>query len=237
MKGFHVRHRAAIALQPAGKPELKLVDSPDAPQQVVDVRRGGIESCDAAAAVGLDPHKSPLQLWIEKTGRHGSASETDALDECGPLYWQRLLETLLAAHYTRRTGNRLRRVNTVVQHPFEPWMLAQVTWEVVGNSQVQLLECRAPGLQHASMWRDGLPRHVHLQVLHKLAVTGQRAADLAVLLGGEEFSVYRIERDDKLISHLVAMERSFWELVTGEVAPPADGSKSAGEALNRLLSA
>ena len=33
------------------------------------VRQSGIGGSDAAAAIGLNPYKSPLSLWMEKTGR------------------------------------------------------------------------------------------------------------------------------------------------------------------------
>lgn len=38
------------------------------------VRKQGIGSSDAAAAVGLNPYKSQLELWLEKTGRDGDRS-------------------------------------------------------------------------------------------------------------------------------------------------------------------
>lgn len=229
-----MRQRVGIAVPPVGRAGLKLVESQPGPESVFDAPHHGIESCDAAAAVGLDPNKSQLQLWTEKTRLRGVSPRADAPIESGPLYWQRILETLLAAYYTRRTGNRLRRVHAMVQHPFEPWMLAQIAWEVVGDTQVQLLECRVPSLQNTRLWRDGLPLHVHLQMMHRLTVTGKGAADVAVLLGGQEFSVYRIERNESVIGHLVQLEGEFWQMVQKGVPPPADATDSAEQALRRL---
>ena len=52
------------------RPALKLVKTHDLSREDwLTVRRRGIGSSDAAAAVGLSPHKSQLQLWMEKTGR------------------------------------------------------------------------------------------------------------------------------------------------------------------------
>lgn len=49
---------------------VRLVDTKKLPYgQWLDVRRNGIGSSDAAAAVGLCPYKSQLELWMEKTGR------------------------------------------------------------------------------------------------------------------------------------------------------------------------
>jgi predicted phage-related endonuclease len=49
----------------------------------------------------------------------------------------------------------------------------------------------------ARLWRDGVPEYVQLQVMHQLAVTGKQAADVAVLIGGQELQVFRIERDER----------------------------------------
>lgn len=48
---------------------LRLVDTKKLDRgQWLEVRQGGIGSSDAAAAVGLSPYKSQLELWLEKTG-------------------------------------------------------------------------------------------------------------------------------------------------------------------------
>ena len=73
-----------------------------------------------------------------------------------------------------------------------------------------------------------------IQVQHQLAVTGKAAADVAVLLGGQELRIHRIERDEALIARLVELERQFWRYVETDTPPPADGSDSADAALRCL---
>ena len=222
--------------QPAKtKPALKLVRTQDLSRdEWLTVRRQGIGSSDAAAAVGLNPYKSQLQLWMEKTGRDGALPVVDPNDDQSPMYWGTLLEPIVAAHYTRRSGHRVRRVNAVLQHPEHSWMLANIDREVVGASDVQILECKTAGIHGARLWRDGVPEYVQLQVMHQLAVTGKQAADVAVLLGGQELQVFRIERDDTLIAQLVVLEQQFWGYVERDQQPPADGSASAELALRCL---
>ena len=222
--------------QPAKtKPALKLVRTRDLSRdEWLTVRRQGIGSSDAAAAVGLNPYKSQLQLWMEKTGRDGALPVVDPNDDQSPMYWGTLLEPIVAAHYTRRSGHRVRRVNAVLQHPEHSWMLANIDREVVGASDVQILECKTAGIHGARLWRDGVPEYVQLQVMHQLAVTSKQAADVAVLLGGQELQVFRIERDDTLIAQLVALEQQFWGYVERDQQPPADGSASAELALRCL---
>lgn len=211
---------------------IRLVDTRSLERdQWLEVRKQGIGSSDAAAAVGLCPYKSQLELWLEKTGRAGRNEEPGQSD---PMYWGTLLEPFVAAAYTERTERKVRRINAVLQHPTYSYMLANIDREVVAATDVQLLECKTAGGFGSRLWRDGVPEYVQLQVQHQLAVTGKQAADVAVLLCGQKLEVHRIERDEEVISRLIVLEARFWEHVTHDTPPPADGSESAAKALSSL---
>lgn len=219
------------------RPALKLVKTNHLSRdEWLAVRKGGIGSSDAGTAVGLNPYQSPLELWMIKTGRDAALPQVDPNDEDSPMYWGTLLEPIVAAHYTRRTGNRVRKVNAVLQHPDpdKSWMLANIDREVMGAADVQILECKTAGEFGARLWRDGVPDYVVCQVQHQLAVTGKAAADVCVLVCGQEIRIHRIERDDVLISRLIELERQFWHYVETDTPPPADGSASAETALRCL---
>ncbi|HKR38412.1 MAG TPA: YqaJ viral recombinase family protein [Paraburkholderia sp.] len=225
--------------QPAGRsrnrPALRLVETKDLSRDDwLAVRRNGIGGSDAAAAVGLHPYMSPLELWLVKTGRDAHLPHPDPHDTTEPVYWGTLLEPIVAAAYTKQTGNKVRRVNAVLQHPSIPFMLANVDREVVGCRAVQLLECKTAGEFGGRLWRNGVPEYVQLQVQHQLAVTGRQAADVAVLICGQKLEVHRIGRDDGLIARLIELEASFWRYIETDTPPPADGSESADRALRCL---
>ena len=217
------------------QPALKLVKTNDLSREDwLTVRKKGIGSSDAAAAVGLNPYKSQLELWMEKTGRDTNLPKVAPKDQTSPMYWGTLLESIVAAHYTMRSGNKVRRINAVLQHPTEPWMLANLDREVLGSSEVQILECKCAGINGARLWKEGVPEYVVLQVYHQLSVTGRQAADVAVLICGQELQIHRIERDESMIARLVELERQFWHYVETDTPPPVDGSDSADVALRCL---
>ena len=228
---------ALIPAQEKPKAALRLVKTRDLPREDwLAIRKRGIGSSDAAAAVGLNPYKSQLELWLEKTGRDGLLPKIDPLDEESPAYWGNILEHIVAAHYTKRSGNRVRRINAVLQHP-DPklhWMLANVDREVIGTTDVQILECKTAGINGSRLWKEGVPEYVQLQVQHQLVVTGKAAADVAVLLGGQHLEIHRIHRDEALIARLIQLEAAFWRYVETDTPPPADGSDSAEQALRCL---
>ena len=152
------------------------------------------------------------------------------------MYWGNVLEPIVAWHYSKRTKNKVRRINAVLQHPDPelPWMLANIDREVIGADDVQILECKTAGINGARLWKEGVPEYVQLQVMHQLAVTGKQAADVAVLLGGQTLEIHRIERDEQMIARLIELERKFWHYVETDTPPPADGSESAELALRCL---
>jgi predicted phage-related endonuclease len=113
-------------------------------------------------------------------------------------------------------------------------MLANLDREVIGAPDVQILECKTAGMNGARLWNEGVPEYVQLQVLHQLAVTGKQAADVAVLICGQELQVHRIERDEEMIARLVQLEEAFWGRVERDEAPAADGSDSADMSLRYL---
>lgn len=217
------------------RPALRLVKTNELSRDDwLEVRKTGIGSSDAAAAVGLNPYQSPLELWLVKTGRDAHLPKVDPNDDSSPMFWGTLLESFVAAAYTKRTGNRVRKVNAVLQHAQHPWMLANLDREVMGVPDVQILECKTTGMNGQRLWRDGVPEYIQLQVQHQLAVTGKQAADVAVLVCGNDFRTFRIQRDNQMIASLIELERRFWHYVETDTPPPADGSDSAAMALQAL---
>ncbi len=82
----------------------------------------------------------------------------------------------------------------MLQHPDLPWMLANIDREVIGDSNVQILECKTAGIHGAKLWKESVPEYVQLQIHHQLAVTGMSSADVAVLIGGQQLEIHRIQR-------------------------------------------
>ena len=201
----------------------------------LEVRRKGIGSSDCAAACGLNPYMSMLELWMIKTGRIQQNIEENS-EGNAPLYWGKRLEPLVAEFYSIHTQHKVRRVNAVLQHrdPDKHFMLANLDYSVVGNDEVQILECKTAGEYGAKLWRDGVPLYVLCQVQHQLAVTGKKAAHICVLLYGHETRIFKVTRSESVIQHIINAERYFWECVEKDTPPEADASESAAKALQLL---
>ena len=223
--------------KPQFRAPLRIAETKEMPREEwLEIRKQGIGASEAAAAVGLNPYQSPLELWMIKTGRDTNFPKVDPNDESSPMYWGNVLESIVAQHYSSRTGNKVRRVNAVLQHPDadKAWMLANLDYAVSGSNKVQVLECKTAGEWGAKLWKDGVPEYVQCQVQHQLSVTGKQAADVAVLICGQRLETFRIERDEELIERLITLERQFWEYVVTDTPPPVDGSDSSAKSLSYL---
>ncbi|WP_245107235.1 MULTISPECIES: YqaJ viral recombinase family protein [unclassified Acinetobacter] len=205
-------------------------------EQWLQIRKQGIGSSDAAAACGLNPHMSMLELWMIKTGRMQVPPDQPLKNRYSPLYWGNKLEPLIADYYRQRTGNKVRRVNAVLQHPDEDkaFMLANLDYAVVGSDEVQLLECKSVGEWGTKHWREGVPLYVIIQVQHQLAVTGKQAAHVCALVCGHEAKIFKVERNEIVINRLIASEKIFWSCVENDIPPHVDASESAAKALQLL---
>lgn len=197
-------------------------------EQWLEARRKGIGGSDAAAIAGLNKWKSPVQVYLEKTGQ---AQEEEAGEAA---YFGILLEDVVAQEFSKRTGLKVRRRNAILQHPEYSWMIANVDRLIVGEKVG--LECKTASEYMKDEWTgDEVPATYLIQCQHYMAVTGYDAWWIAVLIGGNKFVYKKIERDDELISYLIDIERDFWENHVKKRIPPAfDGSDASSDLLKVL---
>jgi len=69
---------------------------------------------------------------------------------------------------------------------------------------------------------DEVPEHYLIQTQHYMSVTGYEVADLAVLIGGNTYRQYTIERNENLITNLIMIEADFWDRIKKGTPPEID---------------
>lgn len=198
-------------------------------QEWLDYRRRGIGGSDVAAVCGLSKWKSPVEVWLDKTGQIEPAPAGEAA------YWGTLMEPIIRKEFADRTGFKIRQVSAILQHRRFPFMFANVDGIVTDpNLGEGIFEAKTASAYRADEWEQGVPDEYALQVQHYMAVTGLPFAWIAVLIGGNQFVWRLIERDEAIIDLLIQMESRFWKLVETGVAPEIDGTHASTELLNRL---
>lgn len=187
-------------------------------------RQRGLGGSDAPVVMGVNPWRSLMDLWLEKTGQFSEDIDNEAM------YWGRKLEEVVAQEFAVRTGKKVQRRNAVLQHDEYPFMLANVDRLVVGESAG--LECKTTSAFYND---DGTcPDHYYAQVQHYMAVTGRDLWYVAVLAGGQRFYLYKVPRSDDYIAEMIHLEYDFWKLVEDGAPPELDGSEASGKAVSCL---
>jgi putative phage-type endonuclease len=188
-------------------------------------RKMGLTGTDASCICGLNPYKSAMQVFIDKTTETIEEFDNESMRQ------GRDLEQYVAERFCELLGKKVRRLNAVCISDEHPFMLADFDRVVVGERAG--LECKTVSAYSADKWKNGaIPLHYQLQCQHYLAVSGFDCWYIAALILGKEFIVHKIERDEELIRNLITIEKRFWERnVLAGVMPEPDGSKQAGELL------
>jgi predicted phage-related endonuclease len=94
-----------------------------------------------------------------------------------------------------------------------------------------LVQIKNVGAWVHKAWQEQPPAYVVLQEQWELYVTGLQRADIAVLIGGNDYREYTVWRDDKMIGDLVAIAGAFWLSVQKGIEPEVDGTDECARAL------
>lgn len=193
-------------------------------EEQVKKRSTFIGGSDAAAVLGLSRWKTPLSVWASKTGAVQDEDISDHLAiEVG-----NELEDVVCRLFTKKTGKALRRVNEPIFHPDYPFIGGFIDRRVVGEDSI--VEAKtASGWKEKEWGGEDIPREYLIQVMHYLAITGNKRAYLACLIGGNQKFVWKtVERDDGMIKDMIAKEVYFWrEFVEPKIMPMTVTAKDA----------
>jgi putative phage-type endonuclease len=187
-----------------------------------------IGGSDIGAILGLSKFRTPLEVWMEKTGKE--TKQSDSL----PHRFGSFAEEFVASEYARATGFELLHDESIYIHPTYPFMSAHIDRFVLGdairngmdNTATRLLECKTANPFSRGEWgepgTDQVPMSYLCQCIWYMAITGIEQCDLAVLFGNSDFRIYEIARDLELEALVIEKALHFWnEYVLKDVPPPA----------------
>lgn len=196
----------------------------------LDSRRAlTIGGSEAAAACGLDPHRSRVMLWAEKTGRV-VPERTEAM------LWGSLLQPVIVGELERRGYPFLPAPDGGLQDDARPWLTGHPDGFTEVDGWPAVLEVATTNAWSGREWNKttGAPPAALVQCHHYLELTGYSFTLLACLVGGQKLELRRVNRDNDVIAAMLALEADFVDHVKRDEPPPPDGSDSAREALAAL---
>lgn len=184
-------------------------------------RAKGVGASEVAAIMGADPHASALEVYLRKIDplRPSAAGE--------PAYWGTRLQDLILDEFSRRSGRPVGDRQRVVRSRETKCLWATLDATAGGDP----VEVKTVGLRQAEQWEragelgaegtDEVPTHWLVQATAQLYCAGQDTAWMPVLIGGQEFRLYRVRRSEQLVVSVVEAVRSFWHDHVRKMVPPA----------------
>ena len=186
-------------------------------QEWLEQRKKGVGGSDVAVILGLSKFKNPIELYLEKTGR----VEAPDISDKPAVQWGNILEPVVGEKYKEEHPEHIvKRVNAVASSITRPWAQASLDYEVFDGKSWGILEIKTAGLRVADDWAEGIPLYYQTQITHYMSVLDRDYAIVAVLIGGNDYREYRIERDEDDIKVVNAAVDKFWnENVKADVPP------------------
>ena len=189
-------------------------------QDWLALRQSGIGGSDIAAIIGVSPYATAYDVYQSKTQPVNEDSNEFA-------YWGTVLEDIVAREFSKRSGLKIQNVNYLMRHPTHRFAIANIDRAVVnrdiaGNVRYkdgklttdQIVEIKTASEYVGKNWgdedSDEVPDQYQCQAQWYIGVTGVDVCHMAVLIGGNKYRQYRIERNDDLIDVLFEAAHDFW---------------------------
>ncbi|MBM3467587.1 MAG: hypothetical protein FJX70_07170 [Alphaproteobacteria bacterium] len=189
-------------------------------QQWLRERKSYLGGTDLAAIAGLNPYRTALDVYLDKTS-------DDIRCETSPaMHWGTLLEDVVAKEYAQVTGYDVEIEPNTIYHSGYKFLGANIDRWVDRwvNNGTHILECKTASFTKAKEWGDSgtdqIPESYLVQVAYYAAICDVPKVDIAVLIGGQDFRIYTYNRDKNLEEKLIKIGVNFWHNHIEKRIPP-----------------
>jgi putative phage-type endonuclease len=188
-------------------------------------RRESITGSDISSIVGLNPWKSALTLYYQKTGE---------------LQEQEVTTRMMLGNYLEEgIANLFQDLNPNLKVYRDLGTFAKVDAPVYkanpdGVIEDQLGNLSVLEIKHTSQWWNSVPMHYQLQVMWYHYVLGLKNPATLVAVTGGDLREFVVEYDETLIEKSLEAVELFLGLLNLGVAPDYDGSNSTYETVREL---
>ncbi len=200
-------------------------------QEWLELRKKGIGASDASAVVGMNPYKTNVALWEEKTGRREPEDISEKPYVKYGIEAEAPLRKLFALDFPKYKVTY--KPYDVIYHPDYSFIFATLDGRLreKETGRKGIYEGKTTEILRSMQyenWKDKLPDNYYIQVLHQLLATGWQfvvlKAQLKTDYGGDirlNSRHYHIERSEveEDIKYLLGKEIEFWKRVEEDRKP------------------
>lgn len=197
-----------------------------------------LTASDAAAALGLNPYVTPLQLYAQKLG-------LVEVEENEAMKWGKRLEEPIAQGFAEDTGRVVIHPPEyeIVRHPDALWLGCTLDRENVGcektpapivtrsredGLEIGPLEIKNPGQGQKSKWDEEPPLVYQIQLQIQMACTKAQWGTLCALIGGASLRWADLLRNDDFLNVAMPRLEEFWLRVQRHEPPEVTSHEDVG---------
>jgi putative phage-type endonuclease len=173
---------------------------------------------DVAGILGLSPWRTALDVYLDKVeGKQPDDPSKAKIFRRGSKMEPYILDLLTEEHGIQivSRGQRYRDQ----QHEF---IAAEIDAEAATGENIEVKTANQFAAKNwGEQFTDEIPVYYTAQAMHGMMVRPAPATIFPVLIGSDDFRVYRVERDDETIEAIRAKEVEFWDRVVRRDPPPA----------------
>lgn len=190
----------------------------NAPQAVGQLDRTTyLGGSDVAAILGISPWRTPLDVYLDKIQPRKEETDPGRLKV---LNRGKRMEPYVIDLLAEETGLEIIRRGERYLDPDLDFIAAEIDAEAATGENIEIktvspFKAREWGEEQS----DEIPLHYAAQAMHGMMVTSREVCVFGVLIGGDDFRVYRIERDDVTIDAIRQKEIEFWSRIQARQAP------------------
>ena len=172
-------------------------------EEWLEERKKGIGGSDAATILGLNPYKTTIELWEEKTGRRQAEDISDKPYVQYGTKAEDHLRELFKLDFPQYEVTH--EENAIIKHPTHPFLFASLDGQLVNKEtgELGILEIKTTNILQSMQkekWKEKIPNNYYCQVLHYLNVTGYSFAILKAQLKYDYSGEIRLETKHYMIS-------------------------------------
>lgn len=180
-------------------------------------RRQCVTATDVAALLDLSDYESAFTVYLDKLGLRAEKEQTEAMST--GLFFERHI----ADYWSMKTGRAVRQSHFYT-HREEPWCGATPDFELE-DCEDEGLEVKMAGYfagrEFGDRESDQIVDRYLIQAQWQMWVTGWKRIHFAVLINGNDWRYYIVDRDEQIIRMAVYEARKFWFENVLKQRPPA----------------
>lgn len=178
-----------------------------------------IGGSDVAAILGISPWRTQLEVYLDKV-----QPRVKPVDHSKQKVFKRgqRMEPYVIDLLSEETGLEIIARGNRYIHGTYDFIAAEIDAEAATGENIEIKTVSPfKAREWGEVKTDAIPVHYTAQAMHGMMVTGKQVCVFGVLIGGDDFRIYRVERDEETIQAILEKEIEFWDRVRDLNPPPA----------------